>query len=243
MGAPAGAQRAGGPGMTDRPILFSAPMVRALLSGIKTQTRRTLPPHIVRYGEFDGPGLYHPTVIRKGEEAPGPETYGIWARDGAWASKLPIRPCDRLWVREAWRAGKGYDAYPPREMSHWPVHYEADGKPEADDDMGMNGRMRASMHMPRWASRLTLTVTDLRVQRLQEISEADAISEGVSPLASGRYHCGFDEDGEITCKSPITAYAWLWNRINGDDAWGTNPWVVAYSFTVDRRNIDARAAG
>lgn len=212
--------------MADRPILFSAPMVRALLAGTKTQTRRLLKPQ------------------------PGPD--GVYSDIRSAKRALRIVKGDWLWVREAWRTSIAADTKKPSALEvpgggfGWPVWYGADGGAvtwRGSNDGGEGfvtpGKIRPSMFMPRWASRLTLTVTEVRGQRLRVISEEDAIAEGVTLLPSGRYHCGFDEDGEITCKSPVTAYANLWNSIKGDGAWMSNPWVVAYSFTVERRNIDA----
>jgi len=94
-----------------------------------------------------------------------------------------------------------------------------------------------SIHMPRWASRLTLTVTDVRVQRLQDISAADSIAEGVecetcAAMAQSACH------GK-GCFSSLADFRALWNSLHGPDAWDANPWVVALTFTVEQRNIDA----
>lgn len=118
-------------------------------------------------------------------------------------------------------------------------------------------RWRPSIHMPRWASRLTLLVTDVRVERLQDISEGDAIAEGIERLRSGR---GFYDptlshaDSRAACRfggyfeTATHAFEALWRSINGADAWEENPWVAAVTFTVHARNIDqlapiAEAAG
>lgn len=168
--------------MTERPILFSAPMVRALLADTKTQTRRIVKGCI----SFD-------------------DDYEIVASPYG-------TPGDRLWVREAWRSGKLTDRFPPREMTPHPVWYDADGAAPA----ATNGKPRPGMFMPRWASRITLDLTGVRVERLQDISEADALAEG-SPLTSGSYsHRGW--------------YRELWGEINGRDSWATNPWVWVLSF-------------
>lgn len=191
--------------MTDRPMIFSAPMVRALLKGRKTQTRRALKP-----------------------------PYGImeYRADGSWGPIVTnIASSDRIWVRETWADTLSY----PNEAV-----YRADGeRPHSILTW------RSPMCMPRWASRLTLIVTEVRVQRLQEISEEDARAEGVSPLPSGRYHCGYDEEGEITCKSPVTAYGWLWNSLNAKRGylWESNPWVCALTFRAIQQNIDAPPTG
>ena len=104
-------------------------------------------------------------------------------------------------------------------------------------DVPSGTRWRPSIHMPRWASRLTLTVTDVRVQRLQEISEEDARAEGAYPCEGGWSYGGSPLAG-TTARG---AFYCLWNSLHGPDAWSANPWVCALTFTVDRRNIDAGA--
>ena len=177
-------------------------MVRALLSGTKTQTRRALriqPPDDRRI--MCGP--YNPTVIRRGEEEPGPETFGAFTEDGSWTTPCPYgRPGDKLWVREAWRTTNELDKLSGKEIAEacidagyhhaWaPFQYEADkkrvnwahtGKPPPMEAEPPPGRYRHARFMPRWASRITLEITDVHVQRLQEISEADAIAEGIAEL-------------------------------------------------------------
>lgn len=244
---------------TVHPILFQPPMVRALLAGTKTQTRRLLKP---QPPSDSGPltwTAYHPTKVdRRGEEYPGPLTFGASSEDGSFATPIRIRPGDRLWVRENVQAV--IDA-----EEHDAIRYLADGHIErsraetaAEAERyaqqlycyrrrkGAPNRMTGvpvpSIHMPRWASRLTLTVTDVRVQRLQDISEWDARAEGAYVgKVSGRV-----ADDQVTMVVAgvwfSTARGWyadLWDRINGTGSWDTNPWVVAYSFAVERRNIDA----
>lgn len=201
--------------MADRPIIFSGPMVQALLAGRKSQTRRVLKP------QPTGPVVYHQTL-----------TSGMCV---GLEREPPYAPGDRLYVREAWRVPVALDDCPPRDMKPgWPpfLHREADAP-----NPPTWGRLRPGMFMPRWASRLTLTVTEVRVQRLQEISAADSIAEGVecdTCTAMGQSACR-----GRGCFASIEAYRHLWNSLHGPDAWGANPWVVAVSFTVDRRNIDA----
>lgn len=208
--------------MTDRPILFSAPMIRSLLAGSKTQTRRSL---AMPEGPIDA-------IFQKD---------GVWwtgdALTGEKDGDIPIRIKigDRLWVREAWRCEARYDdCSPTRLPRHAPIYYAADPNPR-DSEPGCAGRLRASMHMPRRASRLTLTVTDVRVQRLNEISEDDAIAEGYPPPEQ-RAQSGV---AEIRDAYPIAWYSGLWDSINGAGSWARNDWVVAYTFAVARRNIDA----
>lgn len=215
--------------MKERPILFSGPMVRAILEGRKTMTRRVVKP--------DGAHHLFPFL-----DLPGNQT-GEWA----WCSSSHVvskhihcpygQVGDRLWVRESfqplfadgvenhwetdWKTGKGYAiSYPATDGIHEYL--------DADDNL--TDACKPSIHMPRWASRILLEITAVRVERLQDISEADAIAEGISADLDGRYHCGFDEAGEIKCKSPVTAYAWLWNGINGADSWAANPWVWVVEF-------------
>jgi hypothetical protein len=116
-------------------------------------------------------------------------------------------------------------------MSGVAVWYEADGKGPATD-LHMPGKHRQAMHMPRWASRLTLTVTDVRVERLQDISEEDAKAEGVSDEFTDYELYGQSQPYRF-------GYSSLWNLINGEGAWQANPFVAAYSFEARRQNIDA----
>lgn len=189
--------------MTDRPILFSAPMVKALLAGRKTQTRRVLNPQPIGFDWFD--------LRCKPRFAVG----------------------DRLWVREAWHAARSLDRTPPREIPcDADIEHAATARNYAE--IGLKGKLRPGMYLPRWASRLTLTVTEVRVQRLQAITTADALLEGVDVGLV---------DGIITRPNTRDSYRELWDSLNADRGfgWDTNPWVVAVSFTVAHRNIDAEA--
>jgi len=195
--------------MADRPIIFSAPMVRAMLDGRKSQTRRI---YKVPSGSY----------VEQG---------GVWAMTDGCAygdAALPYAPGDRLWVRENCATWGDHEAI-----------YRADDAVEyglavSDGKFGAKWKARPSIHMPRWASRLTLTVTDVRVQRLQDISEADAIAEGCDAVLA------------LTIKRPNGAhpgnprecYCDLWNSLHGPGAWDANPWVVALTFTVQCGNID-----
>lgn len=211
--------------MTDRPILFSAPMVRAILEGRKTQTRRVLKPQPPEWVSR----MYHEG--RNGWLGTG-DGHGI-------LMSVPFAHGDRLWVREAWRADKGYDAYPPREMSHWPVFCVADGEPDPHDEVGENGRPRSPIHMPRWASRLTLIVEDVRVERLQDINLGDVYAEGCTTgkedMDRGLLPQGW--------QGPWGEFRDLWDSLNGKRApWDSNPWVVALTFRAIPANIDSAEA-
>jgi hypothetical protein len=205
-----------------KPILFSAPMIRALLDGRKTQTRRVLTPQ--------PDDLYEGQIPRQ----------------------LHIAIGDRLWVREAWRAPVMHDHIKPSDLAlGMSRSYEADdeqlsgfGNDAVPFPIGIAGKLRPGMFMMRWASRLTLIVTDVRVQRLREISEEDALAEGIQSRVwkSARFEpqtCFGIGDVEYHAPTASAAFADLWNSINGPDAWDANPWVAAYSFSVHRCNIDA----
>lgn len=198
--------------MAEHPILFSAPMVRAILSGTKTQTRRAIklkPWHTIE--ERDD-----------GQQWP-------WMYDGerdadCWLPCPYGQPGDRLWVREAWTTHACFDHIRASELTTISLHYQADGRIKT-------GRNRAAMHMPRWASRISLEVTGVRVERLQAISEADARAEGArpaDPCDHTRRSCE-----EIGCTGPGDyrgGYRALWDQINGPGGWDANPWVWVVEF-------------
>lgn len=201
--------------MTVKPILFSAPMVRALLAGNKTQSRRLLKPQPVA----SGAGLWNWEAFGAGV---------IGADDGELAEfavdLTPHTVGDVLWVREAWTPAETGPAF------------AAD---HPGDPKGLG--WKPSIHMPRWASRLTLVVTDVRVQRLQEISWEDALAEGIwHSSAEFREQTCIWRDAPLRLQAlRIEHFAKLWNSINGPDAWDMNPWVAAYTFTVHHQNVDA----
>lgn len=205
--------------MSDRPIMFSAAMTLALLSGEKKQTRR------LAWRECK-PGKVG--VRNTGRAAD--DGSGIWENPSSWQQ---AKAGDRLWVREAWGINdyRYIDTIPKQrpddlEQDHI-VYFATENDAEILNEM----RRRSSIHMPRWASRLTLTVTDVRVQRLQEITSRDCYAEGIHPI-------GPEHHPEI----PRNEFRDLWNGLHGPLAWEANPEVVALTFTVERRNIDAVAA-
>jgi hypothetical protein len=224
--------------MADRPILFAAPMVRALLEGRKTQTRR-----IFKAIEQQPNGLWH---IFGGMVGVSEEDVPMHAPD-----YVRIQPGDRLYVREHWRTDFSLDDVAPRDLD--PTKHEYPNKKgycrdgtffvtyEADNPALLNGRHRQAMHMPRWLSRLTLIVDGVKVERLQDISEADAIAEGIfrlerkARIGGGPLYGLGEGEGHDTA---IGAYNRLWRDINGDGSWAGNPWVVAYTFRVMKGNID-----
>lgn len=221
--------------MADRPILFSAPMIRALLDGRKTQTRRITKVPGIMGGRYP---VYPPEELIELE--PGEFRAGImhYASTGALSGPYNVGFAvgDRLWVKETWRTLQKWDDLKPKLIMDDidEIDYFADGYPR--NPLWAWGKNRVSIFMPRWASRLTLTVTDVRVERLQDCSEADALAEGIEQ--HGRFFGLADGDWDDAETSAVAAYERLWESINGAGAWEANPWVVAISFGVEHRNID-----
>ena len=257
--------------MADRPILMSAPMVRAILAGAKTQTRRLVKGAPDDWAPMQ-PEVYSPTVVdRHGDEQPGPDAFGAGNEDGSdWVPCPYGQPGDRLWVREAWgyRCSAGTSAVgqymhtiayraDDARHSYGPMPIEGVGLPkwrERDDGMSpqaWDDRMtaywrqwRPSIHMPRWASRITLEITAVRVERLRDISEADAKAEGISEFVGG-WWCEHDDAEQIAGMTPQEGYAHLWERINGAGSWAENPWVWVVTFQragqAPNRGVQRRA--
>lgn len=208
--------------MKERPILFSAPMVRAILAGTKTQTRR-----VVRK-------QFAPDAIVAEVGATTPEGWQVSGHSGLWwadagaclddAVRCPYgQPGDQLWVREAW------DFLPDSagdEPNAALIVYWATGSSERrlvpDGFKSLlygHEKRRPSIHMPRWACRITLEVTDVRVERLQSISIGDCIAEGI-PRGGPENPDGIER----------REYRKLWECINGPGSWDANPWVWVVSF-------------
>lgn len=194
--------------MKERPILFSAPMVRAILDGSKTQTRRIVGGHSIRQ-----PGVFIGLTGPDAEQINFDTESAEWYCDGGfWHKRCPYgQPGDRLWVRETFTATRDREA----------ILYRAD--PFYADmprgDLGRDWDWTPSIHMPRWASRILLEVVGVRVERLQDISEDDAIAEG----------CQWDEDDNHEV-DPVSMYRELWEQINGAGSWDANPWVWVVEF-------------
>ncbi|MDH0745240.1 hypothetical protein N5D61_02640 [Pseudomonas sp. GD03842] len=206
----------------ERPILFSAPMVRAILEGRKTVTRREIKPsmrsadtqfelHQQENGSWLPLHTFDESCMDdQGTEHPIKCPYG--------------QPGDRLWVRETWAADAQVDSIAPRDLSQGePILYPADGAVrQTGCSMITQGRGRPSIHMPRWASRILLEIADVRVERLQDISEEQAEAEGVGFLRAAP-----DFDETLTAKQLFEV---LWDYINGGGAWAANPWVRVVEF-------------
>ena len=193
--------------MKAHPILFNAESIKAILDGRKTQTRREIkcPPDLLR--------------VNDGQ---------IWKReapDGVWFHWLPVtyspygQPGDHLWVRETWAASRLFDDLKPSEIypddtSLW---YKAGGDHVLPGDE--KGKLRSSIFMPRWASRITLEVSSVRVEQVQDISHADALAEGIDPDAP------YNNYG--TGSIYRDTFAELWDSINAKRGygWNVNSWV------------------
>ena len=190
--------------MKERPILFSAPMVRALLDGSKTQTRRIVKPQHLKFFEQSAAGM-----IGSWNERPAP--YGL--------------PGDQLWVRETW----SYEIHALAAMrtEDGPFVYAATDSIQHR----LHEKWTPSIHMPRLASRITLEITGVRVERLQDISEADAIAEGCAKNHNGYYWGGpHAVSGLKQMATAKAAYRDLWESINGPGSWDANPlvWVIEF---------------
>jgi len=227
--------------MTDKSIIFSAESVRAILEGRKTQHRM-----VVKY-QFPGAetvefGMYHPIGIDKhGIAYPKELQFGAWSDNAD--IKCPFEIGQKLWVRETWGIGCR-----PHPYSGWVdgIEYKADELFIDDDKVSLplnviddrdlekyeSDGWKSPVHMPRWASRLSLEVTDIRCERLQDINEEDAVAEGITD--GGCLNCGCHEP--CGCDNPQPdrrdAYTWLWDTTNAKRGypWDSNPWAWVIDF-------------
>jgi len=205
--------------MTERPILFNEWSVRAVLNGRKTQTRRVVKPQPQVSEEFStwtGRKKWGDAVVKFTEH----NYASLYSFEESIAKHCPYGvPSDRLWVRETWLTDHQFDDLKPSEI---PRHlatlwYQADNAPIPP----CMGKTRPSIHMCRWMSRITLEVTDVRVERIQDITRSDILAEGldIAHLSGGEFlHRWID----------------LWDSINADRGygWDVNPWVWAVTFKV-----------
>jgi hypothetical protein len=215
--------------MTERPIPFRDWEVRATLEGRKRHARRVIKPQ---------PPAGAESVSRQLHSQDAPENDGAWTW---WAGKpqTPItkplfcpygKPGDLLWVRETWCQGADDGRQVPLRMA---TLYRADGEhvtlsdgdgfTAVNKDGSEKSPWRPSIHMPRWASRITLRITDVRVERLQDVSRQDCVAEG---CAGGHGSI----PGYPYSATPREHFHHLWNTINGAGAWDANPWVWVVAF-------------
>lgn len=200
--------------MRERPILFSAPMVRAILAGTKTQTRRVVNPQ-PSAGVRGSP--FAPSGVEDGHGRQIPWRYG--------------EPPDQLWVRETWADLTATHGVRWEKYNHATGLYERGQRPfywyAADGDQPDSGggernpeRWRPSIHMPRRASRIQLEITEARIERLHDISAEDIMAEGITTTL--REH---DAVADLHAQ-----WETLWTKINGAASWNANPWVYAITF-------------
>jgi hypothetical protein len=224
----------------ERPILFSGPMVKAILEGRKTETRRIIKPQ--PYWMPGRPDWQPPNPDQWGWD-PNQDHHHIWRADedpnqgdwGPWMRSMCLfgQPGDRLWVRETARLSSmsGYGG----EITHVRLEYRVPDRDHVrvrefkQPDPGHYDfdRWTPSIHMPRWASRLTLEITAIRVERLQEISLDSVIAEGIEPVQDGPHANQYwrEETG--------AKFIDLWDKINGQRSgcsWEANPfvWVIGF---------------
>jgi len=229
----------------ERPILFSGPMVRAIIDGRKTMTRRIIKPQPFMVLSRDD---WHSRAMS------GVDPYGFRPIGSRVLEELILecphgQPGERLWVRESFdivddpaahdpsdgqkpKTPKGYEynCQPCVKRGpngeRWVVDYAANENTRIMDKAG-DRRWKPSIHMPRWACRITLELTGVRVERLQDISEEDAKSEGVGGMRDMRYATAL---GNIHSTAHRLNFVDLWDEINGKGAWVANPWVWVESF-------------
>lgn len=218
--------------MKSRPILFSGAMVRAILDGSKTQTRRICKASTQNQADIIGGAIMDDEIT---------DLTGIGYFEGkAWREQVECpygQPGDTLWVRECISKPTQWDV----EGKVFTGFYRA-SEPERQV------RWQPSIHMPRWASRITLEITGIRVERLQDIAEADAKAEGIEETATGWksyeiIHAGPHKGmphphSHVDNRSPITSYRELWESINGAGSWDENPFV----WVVEFRKVEGGAA-
>lgn len=237
--------------MAERPIIFSGPMVRAIIEGRKTQTRRIIKPQPEQCHHCEGKGWYegvepvhHPACDGTCSlGCPFPERVQVQCECIGGLEYLPNCPFGppgtRLWVRETWY----YDIEPggplPRDFDRDSLYYRADGEccdqiPECSCAEVGKPRWRSPVLMPRRASRLTLEVVGVRAERVQDISEEDARAEGVLPWVHGHgaINPAFDEPGLVAAGSYRTGFQMAWDSIHVPGAWERNEWVWAVEFKV-----------
>lgn len=221
--------------MKERPILFNGDMVRAILDGRKTQTRRPVKPQPVPFGE-DSP--FTQATIKQHIGKPWMPVGGVF--QDAW--KKPFGTVgDRLWVRETWAAVDWCDNSAPRDFGS-AVWYQADDSgPHAAGAIpyktDKRGKWRPSIHMPRWASRIDLEITRVWVERVQDMegmnaADSDALKEGVNRIhheGGNYYYSAFrNHPHQQNWTDPFLAFKELWQSIYG--TWDANPLVWAYEF-------------
>ena len=209
--------------MKETGLMFKAPLVRAILEGRKTQTRRIAKP--VRHPDLGN--VYSPGALVLEHEP-----QHVINRACPYG-----QPGDRIYVRETARSCRAYEVqgYPPSQWGNKPIWFEADGTPPGAETAWAT-KATPAIHLPMFAARIWLEVTSVRVERLQDISEEDAITEGIE-RADNFFGCtcwkayGEPEGADVVCPDdPIGSFRTLWESTSG--AWDANPWVWVIDFKV-----------
>jgi hypothetical protein len=220
------------PAGRERPIIFSADSVRAILDGRKTQTRRVVDELLyIEIDDTDG-------TLRQVSQSDS----GFGAACEKYARCPYGRPGDRLWVRETFALAATCEDPGDEGEGDWRAVYRADGDARSwtegtgDDAKEIAAPWRSPIFMPRWASRLTLELTEVRVQRVQHITREDAVAEGMSsdPVAGHLRRDGVTELATIVFFDPVLSYRRGWNALNAKRGFSfeNNPWVWALQFEV-----------
>lgn len=222
--------------MKEIPLLFSAPMVQAILEGRKTQTRRIA---AVPVGDHHGIDIMDWGLSKHPHQKDGKWLYSVQSdvddHDTFELKPKYGQPGDLIWVRETWfpaainsnRVLVGYhekDPYITIEITTDRVEYYW--------KQLHKGRMIPSIHMPKEAARIWLQVTNIRVERLQYITEEDAKAEGVEKIGDGAFPWKHYGSNTARCADAKTSFQSLWQGINGPESWQANPWVWCVSFKV-----------
>jgi hypothetical protein len=226
--------------VAEHPILFTGPMVRAILAGTKNQTRRiwSMPKGLVWY--HSGPLKGEETGDLCDPVGPG------WCTVDEVACRYG-RVGDQLWVRETgWERPERTAKMMREGADTWaPYYYDADGitAEEAEQFKAWGFKRNPSIHMPKWACRIRLEITDVRVERLHDLTEQDALAEGIASVRSqvwdmqhfAAWRFKFDQAVAAGQKPPVgptpaQAFCALWQSINGAKSWAVNPWVWVISF-------------
>lgn len=228
----------------DLPIVFCAPLIRANLAGIKTMMRRVLKPQPEQFGTKEG---LAPVVVFQVESDPRPR---IAIGRVITRRQVPYAVGDRLWIKEAWQVGMSDDApcvsYKADHDRYYPDWNGKDEFPYDDypakawsyggwiPDVERDGPYNSGRFMPRWASRMTAVVTATKIERLQDITEADAIAEGVREPSLRE----LGGDLRQAAWSERQVFSRLWNHLHGNGAWDVNPFVLAIIYELRKHNID-----
>lgn len=234
--------------MKERGMIFNGEMVRAILDGRKTQTRRIMkaqpsedftPMNMALETDYKA-RWYTPGVVDKDGylQPASKKVFGVSNENEGYSCPFGAVG-DRIWVRETFQGPlvheelfEEYSAYPEKFETPEYCEYAADGgvRPEyCDLDDNLRHGWRPSIHMPRWASRILLEITNVRVERLNSMHDVDAMREGIQNLTTC-LHSDFGIPGVVNAQHPVRAFQLLWESIYGIDSWHANPWVWVIEF-------------